>query len=99
MWSTKTPHDLPATKTSKNESNTEKSHRTTSEHDDTQPTKHDQSPTPISSQKSIDESKCDTQEKKHHHHHHHHHHKAHKRHKTKHDLTINGDRYIIEDIH
>ncbi|CAF0878225.1 unnamed protein product, partial [Adineta ricciae] len=27
----------------------------------------------------------------HHHHHHHHHHKSHKRHKTKHDISVNGD--------
>ena len=45
-----------------------------------------------SSQKSNDDMKIESNDKKRHHHHHHHHHKSHKRHKTKHDLSANGDR-------
>jgi hypothetical protein len=73
---------------------TNRSSRTTSEHDENHfDIEHNPNST-ISSQKSNDDIKIDSNEKKHHHHHHHHHHKSHKRHKTKHDLSINGDRYI-----
>ena len=67
---------------------TNRSSRSTSEHDENHlDLEHPRKPT--------DEIKIDSHEKKHHHHHHHHH-KSHKRHKTKHDLSINGDRYEDE---
>ncbi len=67
--------------------------KTTSEHDENHfDNEHNQHST-ASSQKSNDDIKIESHEKKHHHHHHHHHHKSHKRHKTKHDLSVNGDRY------
>ena len=88
MWQnrspTKNPTDHHSTTTIKHEP-TDKSSRTTSEHDDSH-RDHDLSP-----QRSTDESRSDNHERKHHHHHHH---KAHKRHKTKHDLSVNGDRYV-----
>jgi hypothetical protein len=72
---------------------TNRSSRTTSEHDEHPfDIEHNQNSI-LSSQKSHDDLKIESNEKKHHHHHHHHHHKSHKRHKTKHDLSVNGDRY------
>ena len=73
----------------------EKTSRATSEHDENHhfDTEHNRNAT-ASPHKSIEDIKIESNEKKHHHHHHHHHHhKSHKRHKTKHDLSVNGDRY------
>lgn len=67
----------------------DRSHRTTSEHDENHFDNREHSTT--SSQKSSDDMKSDSNERKHHHHHHHYHHKSHKRHKTNHDLSVNGD--------
>jgi len=99
MWQNISPNknsnDHQSTATIKSEpiDRTNRSSRTTSEHDENHlDIEHNQNST-ISSQKSNDDIKIESNEKKHHHHHHHHHHhKSHKRHKTKHDLNVNGDR-------
>ncbi len=98
MWQNLSPNknstDRPSMTTIKSEptDRTNRPSRTTSEHDENHfDIEHNQNSI-ISSRKSIDDIRIESNEKKHHHHHHHHHHKSHKRHKTKHDLSINGDR-------
>ena len=103
MWQNRSPHrhsnELQSTATSiKSEPHdkTTRSSRTTSEHDEN----HFEPEHDGHSLKSNDDSKNESNDKKHHHHHHHHHHhKSHKRHKTKHDLTVNGDRYVNRHPH
>ncbi|CAF1091313.1 unnamed protein product [Rotaria sordida] len=86
---------IPPTTTIKTEP-IDQTNRTTSEHEENH-IDNEQNQNSITSSALLQKSKDDIKiiepnnEKKHHHHHHHHHHKSHKRHKTKHDLSINGD--------
>jgi hypothetical protein len=95
MWQNLSPNknstDRQAMITIKNEptDRTNRSSRTTSEHDENHFDIEQNPNSIISSRKSNDDNKIESHDKKHHHHYHHHHHK---RHKTKHDLSINGDR-------
>jgi hypothetical protein len=96
MWQNLSPNknsnDRQSSTLIKNEpmDRTNRSSRTTSEHDENHfDIEHNEN----STLSSHDDLKIESNEKKHHHHHHHHHHhKSHKRHKTKHDLSVNGDR-------
>lgn len=93
MWQNSSPNknstDRPPLTTVKTEP-TNRSSRTTSEHDESQFDIEYIPNSILASRNSTDDLKSESHEKKHRHHHHHHHHK---RHKTKHDLSINGDRY------
>ena len=90
MWQNTSPNKNPMASIKSEPTN--RSSRTTSEHDENQFDIEHKHNSTTSSQKSTDDIKIESSERKHHHHHHHH--KSHKRHKTKHDLSINGDRYI-----
>ncbi|UJR26203.1 hypothetical protein I4U23_007546 [Adineta vaga] len=95
MWQNLSPNkmsnDRQSMSTIKSEpiDKTNRSSRTTSENEDNHCDNGQHQNSTTSSQKSADEIKIESHEKKHHHHHHHH--KSHKRHKTKHDLSVNGD--------
>ena len=95
MWQNSSPNknsfDRPSLTTVKTEP-TSRSSRTTSEHDESQFDINYIPNSTISSRKSTDDIKSESYDKKHRHHHHHQHH-HHKRHKTKHDFSVNGDRY------
>lgn len=67
----------------------DQTNRTLSEHGENRTDNEQSLHSSTSTQKSKDDVKNESSDKKHHHHHHH---KSHKRHKTKHDLSINGDR-------